>query len=63
MFAALAISREAQARTGLSISRIIKTLRPLRSATLTIGTQQVTAPPRIPPDAVPILDGLGWSGH
>jgi len=30
VFAALAVSREAQARTGLSINKIVKTLRPLR---------------------------------
>ena len=46
VFAALAISREAQTRTGLSINKILKPLRPLRSATVTIGTQQVTAQPR-----------------
>jgi hypothetical protein len=37
VFAALAVSREAQARAGLSINKILKTLRPLRSATITIG--------------------------
>ena len=35
VFAALAVSREAQARTGLSINKIVKTLRSLRSATIT----------------------------
>jgi transposase len=39
VFAALAVSREAQARAGLSINKILKTLRPLRSATITIGAQ------------------------
>lgn len=63
VFAALAISREAQARTGLSINRILKTLRPLRSATVTIGSQQVTAQPRIPAEAQTLLHDLGWSGH
>jgi DDE family transposase len=63
VFAALAISREAQARCGLSINRILTTLRPLRSATVTIGTQQVTAQPRIPADARTLLHDLGWSGH
>ena len=32
VFAALAVSREAQARTGVSIKKIIQTLRPLRTA-------------------------------
>ena len=31
VFAALAVSREAQARTGFSINKIVKTLRPLRT--------------------------------
>ena len=63
VFAALAVSREAQARSGLSINRILKTLRPLRSATITIGAQQVTAQPRIPAETRALLNDLGWSGH
>ena len=63
VFAALAISREAQTRSGLSINKILKTLRPLRSATVTIGTQQVTAQPRIPAETRTLLTDLGWSGH
>jgi transposase len=63
VFAALAISREAQARSGLSINKILKTLRPLRSATVTIGTQHVTAHPRIPAETRTLLTALGWSGH
>ena len=43
-----AVSREAQARTGVSINKIVKTLRPLRTATITLGRQQITAEPRIP---------------
>nr|WP_223874233.1 IS1634 family transposase [Salinispora mooreana] len=63
VLAALAISREAQARSGLSINKILKTLRPLRSATVTIGTQQVTAQPRITAETRTLLTTLGWSGH
>jgi Transposase DDE domain len=63
VFAALAVSREAQARAGLSINRVLKVLRPLRSATVTIGAQQVTAQPRIPAEARTLLNDLGWSGH
>jgi Transposase DDE domain len=63
VFAALAISREAQTRSGLSINKILKTLRPLRSATVTIGTQQVTAQPRIAAEIQTLLTTLGWSGH
>ena len=63
VFPALALSREAQARAGLSLNRILKVLRPLRSATVTIGAQQVTAQPRIPgrsPDP-PQRPRLEWS--
>jgi hypothetical protein len=63
VFADLAVSREAQARAGLSISRVLKVLRPLRSATITIGAQQVTAQPRIPAEAQTLLNDLGWTGH
>jgi hypothetical protein len=63
VFAALAVSREAQARAGLSINKVLKILRPLRSATVTIGAQQVTAQPRILAEARTLLDDLGWSGQ
>src|SRR5215217_700233 len=63
VFAALAVSREAQARTGLSINKIVKTLRPLRTATITLGRQQITAEPRIPAAARQILDDLAGGGH
>jgi hypothetical protein len=63
VFAALAVSREAQARAGLSINRILKILRPLRSATVTIGAQQLTAQPRVPAETRTLLSDLGWSGH
>jgi hypothetical protein len=63
VFAALAVSREAQARTGMSINKIVKTLRPLRTATITLGRQQITAEPRIPAAARQILDDLAGGGH
>ena len=63
VFAALAVSREAQARTGLSIKKIVQTLRPLRSATISLGSRQITAPPRIPDHAQTILDDLAQGGH
>jgi hypothetical protein len=63
VFAALAVSRESQARTGQSINKIVKTLRPLRTATITLGHQQITAEPRIPAAAQQILDDLAQSGH
>ena len=62
VFAALALSREAQARTGLSINKIVKTLRPLRTATITLGGRQIEVPPRIPPEAQRLLDDFE-GGH
>lgn len=58
----LAISREAHARSGLSIKKILNTLR---SATITVGSQQITAPARIGFEAQEILDALspGQGGH
>jgi hypothetical protein len=56
VFAALAVSREAQARTGTSINKILKTLRPLRTATITLGVRQINVPPRIPAEAQRLLD-------
>ncbi len=63
VFAALAVSRAAQAATGLSIRKILTTLRPLRSATLTISGNTITVPPRIPDEAQAILRDLRQGGH
>ena len=63
VFAALAVSREAQARTGVSIKKIVQTLRPLRTATISLGHQQITAPPRITDHAQAILNDLAEGGH
>ncbi len=63
MFAALAVSREAQARTGVSIKKIIQTLRPMRTATISLGNKQITAPPRISGHARALLDDLADGGH
>jgi hypothetical protein len=62
VFAALAVSREAQARTGVSIKKIIQTLRPMRTATISLGNQQITATPRISGHARALLDDLGDDG-
>jgi hypothetical protein len=63
VFTALAVSREAQTRTGVSIKKRIQTLRPLRSATVSLGRQQITAAPRIPDQAQAILDDLAKGEH
>lgn len=58
VFAALAVSRTVQARTGLSLRRFLRQLRPLRSATIAINDAIQTIPPAIGPDQQDVLDAL-----
>ena len=58
VFTALAISREIQNRTGLSIRRVLRTLKPLRSATLEINGITTTIPPALSPDEQAVIDAL-----
>ncbi len=58
VFTALAVSREAQDRTGLSIRNITRQLRALRSATIAINGATQTFPPAIPDEQRAILDAL-----
>ena len=58
VFTALAVSRTIQDRTGLSIRRFLRTLRPLRSATIEINGVINTFPPAIEPDVQSILTAL-----
>ena len=59
VFTALAVSREAQNRTGLAIRNLLRQLRPLRSATIAINGTEQTIPPAIPTDKQAILDAMG----
>ena len=61
VFAALALSRTLQNRTGMSLRRFLRTLKPLRSATIEINGQQLTLEPKIPADAQAILSAI--EGH
>ena len=56
VLAALAVSRTIQDRTGLSIRRFVRTLRPLRAAQISIGAHNLTVPPAINPDIQAIID-------
>ena len=58
VFTALAVSREVQNRTGLSLRRVLRTLRPLRSATVEINGITTTIPPALSPDEKAILNAL-----
>ena len=55
---ALAVSRTVQNRTGLSLRRFLRTLKPLRSATVEINGMITTIPAALNPDAQAILHAL-----
>ena len=58
VFTALALSREIQDRAGMSIRRVLRTLRPLRSATVEINGVTTTIPPALSPTETEILNAL-----
>ena len=58
VFTALALSREVQTRTGLSLRRFLRTLKPLRSATIDINGVIATFPPALDPEVEAILNAL-----
>ncbi|BBZ49417.1 hypothetical protein MHEI_34240 [Mycobacterium heidelbergense] len=60
VFAALAVSHVIQSRTGISIAKAVKALRPLRSATININGATQTFPPDIPDPERRILTDLGF---
>mgnify|MGYP001609542718 FL=1 len=62
VFTSLAISRRMEKRTGLSIKRIIKILRPIRSGTVVINGTEYPAEPEISEDIHKLLLKLE-SGH
>lgn len=59
VFTALAIARHLQTRTGWSIRKIIRALRPLRQVTISIGDQHLVAEPSIPDETSKMLRRLG----
>ena len=58
MFAALAIARELQAVTGVSLRKLVQTLRPLRTVTIDIYGHTITAKPQLNQNAEQILAKL-----
>jgi hypothetical protein len=58
VFTALAVSRTVQDRTGLSLRRVLRTLKPLRSATVEINGVITTIPPALGPEHTAILKAL-----
>jgi hypothetical protein len=62
VFTALAVSRTVQNRTGLSLRRFLRTLKPLRSATIEINGLISTFPPALTPEIETILTMLERPG-
>lgn len=58
VFAALAITRYLTQTTGISIKKLVRTLRPLRTVTIDIGGHPITADTPPGPDALTILATL-----
>ncbi|SMY04838.1 Transposase DDE domain-containing protein [Brevibacterium aurantiacum] len=58
VFTALGVARFMQDASGVSLKKIITTLRPLREFTGVIGDQEITFAPDIPPAARELLDAL-----
>ena len=65
MFAALAVARHLQNQTGMSIQKIVATLRPLQQVTLTIAGHEHTAADPLSDTAGEILAATStdWPTH
>ncbi|MDT0201845.1 hypothetical protein [Nocardioides sp. AE5] len=59
VFAALAIARHLQQLAGVSIKKLVTTLRPLREITISVAGQTITAEPKIPSEVRDLLERLG----
>lgn len=62
VLAALAVSKNIESRTGISIKQFVRLLRPLRSAIVTFNGKNVLAEPEVPEAAKIALNQLS-SGH
>jgi len=60
-FAALAVSRVVRERSGLAIAKVVRLLRPLRSATIAINGTRHTFPPEVDADMQALLDRISAS--
>ncbi|WFP16720.1 hypothetical protein P8192_00910 [Citricoccus muralis] len=58
VFAALRVAPYVQDATGVSIKKLVRTLRPLRSVTIRINGHAFTAEPTISMEAREVLDQL-----
>ena len=62
VFTALAVARDLQNRSGWSLKKIVRGLRPLQQVTITLAGQQLNAEPAIPDDIAELLAALD-QGH
>ena len=58
----MAISRNIEYQTGISIKQFVKLLRPIRSGIVTINGNEFLAEPEIPDTVKSVLNSLGL-GH
>jgi len=63
VFAALAVSRTIQQRTGLALRRVLRTLRPLRSATIAVNGTIQTFPPDLNTEQRALIDTITGATH
>lgn len=62
VLAALAISRNIEYQTGISIKQFVKLMRPIRPGIVTFNEKEILAEPEVPEEAKRVLDKL-FSGH
>ncbi len=62
VFAALAIGKLVEYRTGISIKSFVNTVRPIRSGIVTINGKEYQAEAEIPPEVMPLIHKL-QPGH
>ena len=58
VFAAVVVARHLQDATGVTIDKVVRTLRPLRTVTIAIGGHTITADPGSPP--TPAASSTGY---
>ena len=64
VMASLAVARHLQETTGISIKRIIRTLKPLQEITINLNGHHLTAADPLTPEAKEILTALSIpTGH
>ena len=63
VFTALAVSREAQKRSGLAIRNVLRQLRPLRSATISINGATQDIPPAVDARCQGLIDAIKAPSH